>query len=475
MVECVSGVIMGLLGSRPFRSKGQGWMLGSFRGILLIVLSAAGAVVAAADNLTVTNAAADPGATGVQVILTETNDQAMQGFSVAAIYDTGPLTCTGVSFTGTVVETASPGGPEYSQFLIDDVLGTVVGGVILDTDPMVPVVIPPTKDAANLLNLVFDVDPTAFPGDYAIQLVNDLGDPPVSNVFSSDGFSIFPELVDGLFTVDNPYRYFFNTVFVQPASTFSTFLRFEHAGDVQGFQVSVTYDNTVLTFMPQPFAGTLFCCQGDLCPLGYFLDTDLEEIIGLDGVEFMDVSLDSSLQPGVGWAAIGIIFDLCSPIEGQTLLPGSQSILKLNFQLSSALAPGECTTLDLVNGVGDPDPIDNFVIIQGLSFSPILEDGLVCVPEPGKDLFKRGDANDDGIVDLADPIFIINYLFVGGPEPHCLDAGDSNDDGNNLDVSDVIYTIQWMFSGGLPPPPPHPDCSPDPTSDGLECVSYLSC
>ena len=69
-------------------------MLGTLSGILLIVLSAAGAVVSAADNLTVTDTGADPGATGVQVILTETNDQAMQGFSVAASYDTAVKSCS---------------------------------------------------------------------------------------------------------------------------------------------------------------------------------------------------------------------------------------------------------------------------------------------------------------------------------------------------------------------------------------------
>ena len=35
------------------------------------------------------------------------------------------------------------------------------------------------------------------------------------------------------------------------------------------------------------------------------------------------------------------------------------------------------------------------------------------------DPYDAGDANCDRTVDLADAVFLINYIFKGGPEPGC--------------------------------------------------------
>ena len=69
-------------------------------------------------------------------------------------------------------------------------------------------------------------------------------------------------------------------------------------------------------------------------------------------------------------------------------------------------------------------------------------------------------------------IFTLSYLFVRGPAPACLDAADVNDDGG-IDVSDVIYLIQYNFNDGPEPPPPFPAPGPDPTADPLDCASSI--
>ena len=63
----------------------------------------------------------------------------------------------------------------------------------------------------------------------------------------------------------------------------------------------------------------------------------------------------------------------------------------------------------------------------------------------------RGDSNGDGSVNISDPTFILQHLFLGGEAPPCEAAADSNGDGN-LDISDPTYTLQWLFLGG----PDHP-------------------
>ena len=65
--------------------------------------------------------------------------------------------------------------------------------------------------------------------------------------------------------------------------------------------------------------------------------------------------------------------------------------------------------------------------------------------------YKRGDANGDGKVSVSDVIYLINYLFKGGPAPlPILQVGDANCDGK-VTVSDVIYLINYLFKGGPPP------------------------
>jgi hypothetical protein len=61
-----------------------------------------------------------------------------------------------------------------------------------------------------------------------------------------------------------------------------------------------------------------------------------------------------------------------------------------------------------------------------------------------------GDANGDGIVDVADVVYLINYLFTEGPPPEPMAAGDANDD-CVVDIADVVYLLNYLFLEGDPP------------------------
>ena len=62
-----------------------------------------------------------------------------------------------------------------------------------------------------------------------------------------------------------------------------------------------------------------------------------------------------------------------------------------------------------------------------------------------------GSVNGDDKVNVTDVIYLINYQFKGGtpplPVPSC---GDVQCDGK-INVTDVIYLINYLFKGGLPP------------------------
>lgn len=83
--------------------------------------------------------------------------------------------------------------------------------------------------------------------------------------------------------------------------------------------------------------------------------------------------------------------------------------------------------------------------------------------------FVRGDFDRDGSVTLTDAVATAQYLFLSGQPPTCQDAADANDDAI-LDVSDPIYLLFHLFLQGLPPPEPYPDPGSDPTfRDNLGC------
>ncbi len=61
-----------------------------------------------------------------------------------------------------------------------------------------------------------------------------------------------------------------------------------------------------------------------------------------------------------------------------------------------------------------------------------------------------GDANNDGSVNVADAVYLIDYIFSHGPAPNPLLAGDANGDGT-INVADAVYLIEYIFSGGAAP------------------------
>jgi hypothetical protein len=62
-----------------------------------------------------------------------------------------------------------------------------------------------------------------------------------------------------------------------------------------------------------------------------------------------------------------------------------------------------------------------------------------------------GDSNADGLVDIGDAIYLINYMFKDGPppQPHMC-VGDVNNDGIT-NIGDALYLINYMFKDGPAP------------------------
>lgn len=61
-----------------------------------------------------------------------------------------------------------------------------------------------------------------------------------------------------------------------------------------------------------------------------------------------------------------------------------------------------------------------------------------------------GDANNDGVVNIADITFIIDRIFGNGPAPVCNDQADANGNGK-INIADVTYLVAFIFNNSSAP------------------------
>jgi len=61
-----------------------------------------------------------------------------------------------------------------------------------------------------------------------------------------------------------------------------------------------------------------------------------------------------------------------------------------------------------------------------------------------------GDVDNSGGVDIDDAVYLINYIFAGGPAPDPSWIGDADCSGG-IDIDDAVFLIQYIFGGGPAP------------------------
>jgi hypothetical protein len=72
--------------------------------------------------------------------------------------------------------------------------------------------------------------------------------------------------------------------------------------------------------------------------------------------------------------------------------------------------------------------------------------GTCCIPP------IRGNVDYDGgdAIDISDLVFLVDYMFSGGPPSPCFEEADMDASGG-IDISDLVWLVDYMFSGGPPP------------------------
>lgn len=128
------------------------------------------------------------------------------------------------------------------------------------------------------------------------------------------------------------------------------------------------------------------------------------------------------------------------------------SVMTDSTNRTSELAPGSGLSIDNPSSFGE-DANGNIYIID-------YEDGEIYRIDPAEPVasdcnqedccLNPGDANRDGLPNVGDAVYLINYVFKAGPGPICPDEGDANFD-CSANVGDAVYLINFVFKNGPPP------------------------
>ena len=74
-----------------------------------------------------------------------------------------------------------------------------------------------------------------------------------------------------------------------------------------------------------------------------------------------------------------------------------------------------------------------------------------CIPPIRGDVKLDGSPGELGI-DVADLVYLVNYMFKKGPPPQCFEEADVNAD-CQIDIADLVYLVNYMFKQGPAPKP----------------------
>ena len=72
---------------------------------------------------------------------------------------------------------------------------------------------------------------------------------------------------------------------------------------------------------------------------------------------------------------------------------------------------------------------------------------ITLAPNP----YINGDVNSSGSVSISDVVFLIRFIFAGGPPPSPWAPAVHIDSNPAVSISDVVYLINYIFAGGPPP------------------------
>jgi hypothetical protein len=375
----------------------------------------------------------------LSVLLSVGLDQPIRGFQLGVEFPPSQVTFQGASLDGTVLEKKV-----FDVYGIDTGPGFATLKAILPSSPAAGAAIP-AGTAVPLLELRFRVTEGQDPGTHIpLALKSGLGFPAVpALVYVAD--RTLPPLSLGSATLLVSDKNVLRTKDLLAlkldevrALEFSAY----NLQPLMGFSIGVKFNPTVFRFLLADVKGTI------------------SEAVG---AEYIMPIIDNT----AGTFILGVLLDSAPPF-GHQLIPAAgmeMTVAQARIQVIRVPGPSEEATLRLQDGLGLP-AIRNVFVIDNYSYEPVKRSGQVSFVAEGT--FIRGDVNDDGVVDISDPVATGMFLFLKTLELDCWKKADSDDNGV-VNLQDMVFTINYLFLAGDVFPEPFPERGLDPTADELPC------
>jgi hypothetical protein len=149
------------------------------------------------------------------------------------------------------------------------------------------------------------------------------------------------------------------------------------------------------------------------------------------------------------------------PTDQKPSAPDNRAGEQINWQvISSGGTDGSSASFGLQGTVGQTavggGTSDNYGLTHGFWQEFEGGGGTCCMgPIRGNVDYDVGDQ-----IDISDLVFLVDYMFTGGSAPTCWEeanvdgSGDGPPDGSeDIDISDLVYLVDFMFNGGPAPLP----------------------
>jgi len=374
-----------------------------------------------------------------ELALTARLDRPIRGYQIGVEFPQNALSLTGVSLEETDLPAQRP-----DVFLVSIAQGYGTVRLVLDDRPPLENGIP-AGNSVRLGRFRFRMAQGLHPGaEYAVKLKGDLGFPPLPALIYTEAGAVPPvAMVEGqVQVIDRNVLRIKDLVSVGPNAIETLEISAFNISPLQGFSIGVRFDPALVKFLEADFT-----------------DTITEAV----GAEYVASIIDNNR----GHFLLGVLLDSLPPFLSQVIPAAGLDLTIAKAKIQVVAAPGTTRNveLELADGLGAP-PIRNLFVIENQSVQPVKQNGRLQIVADRP--FLRGDVNEDGRLDISDPIAQGEWLFLDSREVECQKAGDADDDGDT-DLADMVYVLRYLFNRGPILPAPFPVVGFDPTPDALRC------
>lgn len=149
-----------------------------------------------------------------------------------------------------------------------------------------------------------------------------------------------------------------------------------------------------------------------------------------DVFDIVEIGIDTSIA-NMAW--------IMALSMGEPMSPGTGPIAYLHFTVYDTGWAEVGTLVTAVLWLHFADP-------QAVSWPPVV----VGPSQYHVQCCTVGDMNCDGIINVGDVVYLINYLYRGGSPPDSLNLADVNGD-CEVNVGDVVYLLNYLYRNGPVP------------------------